>query len=439
VVGAEKLFEMPEECQARSAEPTPRGVPRVDRADRGQMLMLSACPDELVESDHPVRGVWDFVARLELAALYAKVDSVEGGAGRPAIDPKILLTLWLYATLEGIGSARALADMCKTDMRFMWICGGVGVNHHSLSDFRTEHQRELDELLTKSAAMLMNAGMVDMKRVAQDGMRGRASAGAGSFRSGKRLKQFLSQAREQVQTLKQQLEDDPASESRQRQAAKERATKERLEKVTNAMRELEEIEAANPPREGEKCKRASTTDPEARVMKMADGGYRPAYNVQLATDTKTQVILGVAVTNVGSDMSQMEPMVEQLHKRYDKKPDELLVDGGFAKKEAIEAVSQQEITVYAPVQKPKDASRDPHERRKGDSAEIAAWRERMGTEDAQKIYKERSSTAECANAQMRNRGMNQFNVRGSGKVLSVAILFALAHNVVRAIALGFLG
>jgi hypothetical protein len=170
-------------------------------------------------------------------------------------------------------------------------------------------------------------------------------------------------------------------------------------------------------------------------MKMPDGGFRPAYNFQFATDTGTQVIVGVDVTNAGTDHGQLAPMVDQLAERHAAPPAAMLVDGGFATKEAIEAVSPR-TTVYAPVQKPKDPTRDPHTPLPGDSPAVAAWRERMGTPEAQAIYKERAATAECVNAQARNRGLRQLLVRGLPKVRAIALWYALAHNLARALALG---
>ena len=181
--------------------------------------------------------------------------------------------------------------------------------------------------------------------------------------------------------------------------------------------------------------RASTTDPEARVMKMADGGYRPAYNLQFATDTGAQVIVGVDATNAGTDHGQLAPMVDQLEARHAEAPGAMLVDGGFATKEDIAAVSDR-TTVYAPVQKPKDPTRDPHAPLPTDTPAVAAWRERMGTPEAQALYKERAATAECVNAQARNRGLRQLGVRGLPKVRVIALWYAVAHNLARAIALG---
>jgi len=207
--------------------------------------------------------------------------------------------------------------------------------------------------------------------------------------------------------------------------------------VAEALRQLRELQETKKKEDERKEARASETDPEARVMKMADGGFRPAFNVQFATDVETQIIVGVDVTNIGNDGGQMPPMVDQLLENYGNVPAEMLVDGGFASTKAIDrlAKSAPGCTVYGPVQKPKDPSRDPHQPREGDSSIVAEWRRRMATEAAKAIYKLRGQTAECVNAIARNRGLYQFLVRGLRKARAVALWFALAHNVNRSAAL----
>jgi transposase len=424
------------ESPPAKASPLPPGRARLRRADRNQVEMRTLAIDALLAEDHPARLVWQYVEGLDVSGLTAKIRAVEGSAGRDAMDPRIPLALWLYATVDGVGSARQLARLCTDHVAYEWICGGVSVNYHSLSDFRTAHPAFLDELLTQSVATLMHQGLVTLHRVAQDGMRVRASAGASSFRRRKTLEACQEEAAEQMASLRAELESDPDAGNRRRQAARQRAARERLEGVQRALAELAEVEARKKAEDKDKA-RASTTEPEARVMKMGDGGFRPAHNVQFATDTASQVITGVEVVNSGSDQGQMVPMIEQHEARHGQAPEEMLVDGGFAKHEDIEQASLPEhgTTVYAPVPKPKDASRDPHVPRPGDSEAIGAWRERMGTEEAKAIYKERASTAECVNAIARNRGLRQFLVRGLLKVRTVVLWFAIAHNLLRAVAL----
>ena len=432
----QNLFPLPEEDPLPRKEGEGGGIPRVRSANRHQIEIRPMDLDSLIPEEHSARAVWAYVESLDLSAVYEKIRAVQGHAGRTPIDPKILMALWLYATIDGVGSARELERLCEHHHAYQWICGGVSVNYHTLSDFRTGEAELLDELLTDSAAVLMKEGLVDLNRVAQDGVRVRASAGAASFRREKTLKRCLEEAQEQVQQLRKEVEEDPGAGSRRRKARRERATRERKERVEKALEQLPEVKAKKKPKEKEKA-RVSTTDPEARVMKMADGGFRPAYNLQFAADTASQVIVGVDATNGGSDQGEMGKMVEQTEKRYGKPPKEMLVDGGFAKHEDIEKVSGPEhnCTVYAPVPKPKDSNRDPHKPRPGDSEVIGRWRERMGTEQAKEIYKERAATAECVNAIARNRGLQQFRVRGLRKIKAVALWFALAHNMMRMLSL----
>ena len=410
--------------------------PRLQRPNRAQLELRSVDLDGLLAPDHRARLGWDFVQGLNLAPLYAGIKAVDGHAGRPAIDPAILMALWLYATIEGVGSARALARLCEEHDAYRWICGGVSVNHHTLAEFRVGHGEWLNTQLTTSVATLLSEGLVDLKRVAQDGIRVRASAGAASFRRRERLECCLADAEAQVAALQSEVDQDPGATSRRQAAARERASAERRERVKKALKQLPDVEAKKKAADKNKA-RVSTTDPEARVMKMADGGFRPAFNGQFATDTATQVIVGVEVSNLGSDLGELAPMVKQIQERYEQRPAEMLVDGGFAKHEDIIALAQPEVgcTVYAPVPEPRDSSRDRHQPLPSDPEAIAEWRQRMGTDQAKVIYKERAATAECVNAIARNRGLRQFLVRGQEKVKTVLLWFALAHNLMRAAAL----
>jgi transposase len=387
--------------------------------------------EDLLDTDHQARVVWDFCLGLDLQNLYDAIRSRAGGPGRAAIDPRLCLALWLYATLEGVGSARALAWLCSHHHAFRWLCGGVTVNHHTLSDFRVAHVAVLDQVLTHSVAVLREQGLVDLNRVAHDGMRVRASAGAASFHRRPSLEECLREAEDQVARLKEELDDDPAAPSRRHAAARERAARERAERLQQALERLPELEAKKKADAKEKA-RASSTDPEATVMKMADGGYRPAYNLEYSTDTATLVIAAVAVTTSGSDAGQITPLDDQIHDRHDAYPHEALADGGFVNLEDIEAAqaAPRGTKVYAPVPKPKDPNRDRHAPRPGDGVQVREWRARMGTEPPKTVYRQRASTAECVNAQARNRGLQRLLVRGVQKVKAVALWFAIAHNVV---------
>jgi hypothetical protein len=333
------------------------------------------------------------------------------------------------------------------------------VNYHVLADFRSEGEEALDGLLSENVAGLMAAGVVKLQSVAQDGMRVRANAGAASFRREEKLKDYLAAARERVAALKQAVEDDPGEETRRRKAARERAAKEREARIEAALARLPEL-AAIKKRQGKGAPeaRASTTDAEATVMKMGDGGFRPAYNLQFGSDTESQIIVGVDVVSTGSDMAQMAPMVGQVTERCGVAPQNWLVDGGFPAHDQIEAVVEH-TRVIAPVPKPRarkdktddkgdggtpasgdlpslpPATVDPHQRKPDDSEAVGDWRERMGTEEAKTLYKQRAAVAECVNAQARNRNLVRLPVRGIKKVKAVAYLYALAHNLMRMISL----
>jgi transposase len=429
----ETLFPIPD--PEVKIEPAPvKGAPRLVLPNRAQMELRAVDLESLLPMDHPARAVWEFVESLDLSPLYAKVQAVEGVAGRPAIDPRIYLALWLYATIEGVGSARALERLTRQHDAYRWILGGVSVNHHSLSDFRVGHAEYLDEVLRHSVAVLLEQGLVKLTRVSQDGVRVRASAGASSFRRQASLERCLEEAQEQVERLRQELEQEPEATSRRQVAARERASADRRRRVQKALEQMPDVAAKK--RAGEKAQaRVSTTDAEARVMKMGDGGFRPAYNGQFAVDTETQIVVGVGVSNIGSDQNELVPMLEQLEKRYGLMPSESLVDGGFAGLKDIEKASALGTVVYAPVAKPKDKKRDPYVPLATDSAATAQWRQRMGTPEAKEIYKQRAATVECVNALARNRGLQRLLVRGLHKARTVLLWFAIAHNMMRALSL----
>lgn len=412
------------------------GEARFQRAERQQIEFRPLALDQLVAEDHPARLIWSYVEGLDLSRFYADIKAVAGGAGRDPIDPKILLSLWLLATIEGVSSARRLDRLCQYHVAYQWICGGVTVNYHTLSDFRTQHLESLDELLTQSVATLLHQGLIELTRVAQDGMRVRASAGSSSFRRQPTLQECLAKAEQHLEELKQQYEDDPTGGERRQRAAQMRAAADRKARIEAALVEREKLVPKLERRQkgsGEQA-RASTTDPEARKMKMADGGFRPAYNVQLASTTGSLVIVGVDVVNAGTDGGQMQPMVDQIQRRYGELPEEYLADGGFVKLEEITHLEQAEVTTYLPVmeQEQKRAKGiDPFAPVKGDSPAVQRWRGRMGTEAAQAIYRERAAAAEFPNAGCRNRGLGQFRVRGLLKAKAVCLWQALVHNFQR--------
>ena len=401
---------------------------RFNQAERHQHEFRDICLNELVCEDHQVRSVWAYVCGLDLSQFHAGYEAVEGQAGRKPVDPCILLTIWLFATLESIASGRRLAKLCTRDAVYMWICGGVGVNYNLLNNFRVDHGEALHDLMTQTLALLQHNDLIDFKRISQDGVRVRANAGRSSFRRNDTLEELREKASVEVAKTLNGL-DDPSS-SEQEKAAAAHAALDRQRRVEEALSQHVDLAAKREKRkkgDGETT-RVSTTDPDARNMKMADGGFRPAYNVQVATLHNSRIIAGVEVTNEGTDSGQMKPMLDQVESDCGERPEEITADGGYNSKDDITAVQRSGTTVYSPVRKARKSDKDPHERHPGDSNEVAAWRKRMKTDDAQEIYSERCSTAEFPFARFRNHGLYQFPVRGIAKAKTIALWHALVHN-----------
>jgi transposase len=409
------------------------------------MEWAARCLDDLVPPRHPVRTVPQVVERLDLARFCDPIKAREGVAGRDATDPKLLIALWLYACIRGIGSARELARQCEENAAFRWLCGGVTVNHRLLSDFRTDQGEALDELFTQVVAALVDKEVIQVSRVSQDGVRVRVGAGASSFRREQRVEKLLEEARQHVEELKKQRDSSAASVTKRQQAVRERVAKEKQQRLEQAMEELPELKKkqeeaakkAGQGKTGQKIRetepRVSTTDPEARRMKMPNGGFNPAVNAQLATDTESRAIVGVEVSNEGSDSSGLsEPMRKQVEERTGQKVEQHLVDGGYMRKEDIEAAHAQGVELFVP---PKPA-RNPGNRgrelepKPGDSEATLAWKQRMASEEGKEIYKQRAATSETVNADLRTyRGLSQILVRGLAKAKCVVLWCALAYNV----------
>lgn len=400
--------------------------------------------DDLVASDHRVRLVWQYCESLDLTPLYERIKSKQGAAGRNPIEPRILFALWFYATLEGISSGRRIADLTTRDFHYMWICGGVSVNYHTLCDFRSENTALLECLLTDSIAVLLSQKLITLETIGQDGMRVRASAGSSSFRSAPTLQKMQVAAEDYLKELAERSEENAAEASKAEQAAKQRAAQERLERIKAAQENLEELEHRRQEKKSRKSKstpRASTTDPEAVRMKMGDGGFRPAFNVQFASDGATRIVVSVSVDNQGSDQGQMLPMYEKVCSDHGVTPSSYLVDGGFTKAADIEAMDAAGTKVYGALKETKkqiEAGKDPHARKPRDSDAMADFRARMGTPEGQAIYKQRPSVAEFPNAECRNRGLYQFRVRGQEKALGQTLWHVLVNNFNRFQCLGIL-
>lgn len=409
----------------------PDGILRlIERGDRNQERMIFGSLDAQLPVEHRARIVDEAVQGMDLSEFYAEVRSTESRGGRPAHDPAVLLSLWLLATLDGYGSARELSRLVDEHIAYRWLAHGASLCAHTLSSFRVDHAEKLDGLLTRLVAALVSEGLVTMERVAQDGMKVRASAGAASFHRQPTLVEALAAAQAQVATLAQEADARPDQISARRRAAQERAARERRERLEKALVLAMELDAQREPDAGPA--RVSATDPEARVMKHGDGGFRPSVNVQLATDADSQVIVGVSVSNAGSDLGQASPMHAQVIERTGVTPKDYLVDGGYTKLDDIDDLDAAGSRVIAPVSKPKDARRDPHLPRPSDSPAVAAWRIRMGDAAIKALYHLRAATAECVNALFRNRGMRAMPVRGLDKSYACTLWQVLAHNLMRA-------
>ena len=417
---------------------------RLRRPDRSQMSFGLLSPEDLVPEGHPVRAVWAVVESLDLSAFRKRLKAREGVAGRDVTDPALLVGLWLWGSIEGEWSARRLAGLCERDATYRWLCGGVTVNHRMLSEFRTGQADALDGLFTQVLAALAHKGLVRVERISQDGMKVSASAGAASFRREPTLLGRQAEAREHVATLRALYDDAErsAGESSRRRAMRERAAKERAGRVDEAValvRELQKKQEASGKRMGEgrrrkqqKPVRASTTDVDARRMKMSDGGFRPAYNVQVASDPASRAVVGVSVSTSGNDYELDGPMRRQVEQRTGGTIAEHLVDGGYLKKESVDAAAAEGVTLYVPPKPPKDPAKNGDEftPRPGDSDAMKALRERMGCEAGKGVYKLRASTSETVNADLRcRRGLRELTVRGVKKVTCVALWSALAYNV----------
>jgi transposase len=419
---------------AESSQPThgPEAAPRLRVPDRQKLLVQPRTIDDLVGPDHLVRLIWELVCRWDLTAFLETIQARGARPGRAATDPRLLIALWLYAYSQGVGNGRGLTRLCIEGDPYKWLCGGVSLNYHTINDFRVDHEEALDDLLTQMLAVLIEAG-VSVERIAQDGTRARAAAGAKSFHQEETLEKHLRAAREHLKAVQRTAADPKISA--QQEAARLRAARERVERLERALEELQKVKQAKALQKKKPSKenppRASSTDPEARIMRMPDGGMRPAYNVHLATAVESRAIVGLDVTNAGSDAGLDAPMRDQVEGRADEAVAEHLVDGNFVKLESIERAAAAEVDLYMPVPEPRKPGVDRYAPKPGDSEPVIQWRRRMATEEAKAIYKQRSSTIETINGETKTyRGMVPVLVRGLNKVRCAGLWTALAYNIV---------
>lgn len=398
--------------------------PRTTEPIRNQGVIRFEMPDDDLPLEHPARVLWVAIGKLDLSAFLADARAVEGRAGRPTHSPRMLLTLWTYAISQGIGSAREIARRVEMDRAFGWIVGGASVCHDRLSRFRVGHKDALDGVMTEILGVLMHEGLLSLRLVSLDGMRVRASASAPSFRREGSLAQCREQAALHLKAVLAAA-DDPELTARER-AARERGALDFAARIDAAMQTVRAL--ADRPK-APLVPRASTTDPEARVMKMADGGFRPAMNVQTATAGSElggpRTIVAVEVTNSGSDMNAVAPMLDQIERRTGELPTYLLADANHQSHEGIKDAMHRGVLPIVAVFE-RSAKNGP--RSNPDSA-IQAWKDNMQTARAAELYRARASLSELTNAQLRRRGLTRFLVRGLHRTSCVALLTAITSNL----------
>jgi transposase len=417
----------------------PRTAPARDalivRPQRTQVSHVPSCLDDHVPTDHPVRAIWDVIAGLDLTTLEARVESNARQGGRPATDPHVLLALWVYAISQGEGRAAEIARRAQSDDVYRWLRGGVPAGERKLADFRARHGEVFDGLITQVLAVLLTEDLVDATRLAQDGTRVRASAGTGSFKRLPTLDAALAAAQAHLAAVLAAA-DDPAHRT-VAQAAAVRGATERAARIERAQVRVRELAAARgidaDPADPKRAPRASITDPDATVMKMGDGGFRPAYNVQFATAADASgVVLGVEVTTRGSDQGELAPMRAQVEARTGRHIVEHLADAGYAQHDEIEAAAAAGTRVTAPLPKKRAA---PNGRRaREQSAAVREWHAHMESDAGKASYRDRGRVAELTNARAKTEGvLDAIGVRGTKAVLTCALLAALTINVERLI------
>jgi transposase len=421
---------------------------RFIRADRFQTRWDFVDLEALLPSDHRVRIVMSFVESLDLSGLYDAIKAREGEPGRPPPDPAVVLALWLYATIEGVGSARQLERLAERDLAYRWIAGGVPLNYHGLSDFRVGHVAVLDRLLSESVTALIAEGVVSLAEIAVDGTKVRANASRESFKTGTKLGQIGAAVEQRLAALKAEIESNPEASSRRQRAARERAGREVKERAERARAALDRVRAekekrakTHPQDEAKKKSEptVSLSDPEARNMRFPDGAVRPAYNAQIAVTPNEGIIVSVEMTDRRNDAGLAVPMVDDIVHRYGKAPEKLLVDTHYATSEDIAALAEHAaglVKVFAPTPTERDdvsprTLADRKRQRAREPASVQEWRSRMGTQAGQEVFSLRK-LIERINANLKNHGFGFLYVRGLIKAKAVALWHALANNLMAA-------
>ena len=323
--------------ESEAATPSP---PRFQPINRQQMVWRAVDVEQLLEPDHLARAIWEMTGRLDLRAYRAQVRAVEGAAGRPPVDPRLLIALWIYAYSEKVSSAREVERRCAYHPAYQWLTGCEVINHHTLSDFRVQHQAALDGMFAQVLAILSREGLITLEQVAHDGTKIKASASGSSFHREKTLRQHLQAAQERVQAMGDPRQEPPAGRSAR---AQERAAREKVARLEQALEELKKVQAAPKGRKEKSERRASQTDPEARIMKQGDGGHAPSHNVQISTDTAHSIIVGASVTQDANDSGQLVPALEAVAQQTGGAPQQMIVDEGYTTRENILTAAERGV------------------------------------------------------------------------------------------------
>jgi len=492
---SDKSFPVPSRAERRRAA-------RCKPVNRQQLVLRSVDVEKLVEEDHAVRAIWELVDKADLECFYEAIEAVEGEAGCSAWDPRVLISLWLYAYSRAVSSGREISRRCGYDPAYQWLTGLEVINHHTLSDFRVQHEQALDELFVQVLGVLSHEGLVTLERVMHDGVKVEAGASDKSFRRQETLERHLGLARQQVKEMKEREEEAYGPEVTERVAkARERAVREKKERLESALRQLRQIqEGQSSPEKREKA-RASTTDPEARIMQQPGGGFAPGYNVQISSDAKADVIVGMGVTQAANDTGELVPAMERVEANLGELPQQVVVDGGFINQGAIRAMEAQGMDLIGPM--PDHASQtvaalekrgvapeffpqafrydgerncyvcpagrelafESQEKSEGSARyryrakvadcqscpskgqccpqsqrrslvrteeppEVKRYREKMASESAREIYKQRSQIAEFPHAWIKEKfGLRKFRLRGLIKVRIEALWACLTYNI----------
>jgi len=477
--------------------PTHSARPRVRAVNRSQLSWQMLDVERLIELDHPARAIWELSGRLKLEGFYAPIEAVEGNAGRTPWDPRLLVSLWIYAYSRGIGSAREIARRCAYEPAFQWLCGLEEINHHTLSDFRVDHDASLRELFVQVLGVLSSEGLVSLERVMHDGTRIKANAGADSFRREERLKKHLEAARKQVEAMGDPREEEP----KRKRAAQERALRERRQRLEQALEEVQKARESK--RQDKEQTRVSQSDPQSRIMKQSDGGYAPSYNVQLSTEASHRIIVGAQVSQSPNDFIHLIGAVAQVEVNLGRKPAQVVVDAGFTSRENILTMAEQSVDLIGPLAEANlswagqqrqrgvsdkfdmdkfsyDAEKDVYRCPAGESLRhkgrefgpgtvihkytakietcaacqfrsqccpgnhyhgrsvtrserspiLTQFAEKMQTEGAKAIYRQRGAVAEFPNAWLKDKlGLKQFRLRGLMKVRLEVLWAALTYNI----------